>query len=371
VDNGFYSSNLINCNINEAASDIYLATGIKKVASIAARSLAPGKPHHAQWLVTRKCNYRCRGCNVWKEQDQRELATDDIKKGLDILRKLGIVELVFSGGDPLLREDIGEIIDYASKFFVTTVYDNGSMAVKKIDSLRNVDFVAISIDSLDEAKNDYIKAVPGAWKKAMEAVEMLHNEGINVSVTPTISQKNLYEIVDITNYFTQKGIPVWYCLYSYDVSVDEKQLFRIGKANDEFVITDKQAMVKLCDSLIEMKKKNKKILMTNKLLKALRSLYEEDKRTWKCQALSNFLVVDHLGRIAGCHSHNFAGSIFDLPEKWKSKEFKELRETYHKCTQCNYLCYVFYSLQGSPCGHLSLAMDQWKNARLLIKKEKN
>jgi MoaA/NifB/PqqE/SkfB family radical SAM enzyme len=345
-----------------------LTSGLTKAASIAARSLAFGKPHHAQWLITRKCNYRCVGCNVWKEQDQNELSTVEIKKGLDILRDLGIVELVISGGDPLLRDDIGEIIDYASKLFVTTVYDNGSMAAQKIDALRKVDFVAISIDSLDEAKNDYIKSVPGAWKKATQAVETLHNEGINVSVTPTISQKNLYEIVDITNHFTQKGIPVWYCLYSYDVSVDAKQLFRIGKANDEFVITDKQAMVKLCDSLIEMKKKNKKILMTTKLLKALRGIYEEDsRRTWKCQALSNFLVVDHLGRVAGCHSHNFAGSIFDLPKKWKSKEFKELRETYHECTQCNYLCYVFYSLHGSPYGHLSLARDQLKNAKLLFK----
>jgi MoaA/NifB/PqqE/SkfB family radical SAM enzyme len=344
-----------------------LTSGFTKAASIAARSLAPGKPHHAQWLVTRKCNYRCVGCNVWKEQDQRELSTDEVKKGLDALRELGVVELVISGGDPLLREDIGEIVDYASKLFVTTVYDNGSMAAKKIDALRNVDFVAISIDSLDEAKNDYIKSVPGAWKNAMQAVETLHKEKINVSVTPTISQKNIYEIVDITNYFTQKEIPVWYCLYSYDVSADEKQLFRIGKANDEFIITDKQAMVKLCDSLIEMKKKNKKILMTTKLLKALRSLYEEDKRTWKCQALNNFLVIDHLGRIAGCHSLNFAGSIFDLPKKWKSKEFKELRETYHECTQCNYLCYVFYSLHGSPRGHLSLAIDQWKNTKLLFK----
>jgi MoaA/NifB/PqqE/SkfB family radical SAM enzyme len=340
---------------------------MKKAASIAARSLAPGKPHHAQWLITRKCNYSCAGCNVWKEQDQRELATDDIKKGLDILKKLGIVELVLSGGDPLLRDDIGEIIDYSSRLFITTVYDNGSMAAKKIDLLRNVDFVAISIDSLDEAKNDSIKAVPGAWKKAMEAIELLHKEGINVSVTPTISQKNLYEIVDITEYFTQKGIPVWYCLYSYDSSVDGKQLFKIGKANDEFVITDNQAMVKLCDSLIEMKKKNKRILMTKKLLKTLRSLYGEAGRTWKCQALNNFLVVDNLGRVAGCHSHNFAGSIFDLPQKWKSQEFSQLRETYHNCTQCNYLCYVFYSLQGSPYGHLSLALDQWKNAKLLFK----
>jgi MoaA/NifB/PqqE/SkfB family radical SAM enzyme len=350
------------------ASGIYLTSGFKKAASVAARSLALGKPQHAQWLITRKCNYQCVGCSVWKEPDQRELSTDEIKKGLDILKKLGVIELVISGGNPLLRDDIGEIIDYASKLFVTTICDNGSLAAKKIDALRKVDFVAISIDSLDEAKNDYIKAVPGAWKEAMQTVETLQNEGIKVSVTPTISQMNLYEIVDLTNHFTLKGIPVWYCLYAYDTSEDNNQLFRIGRVNDEFVIKDKEVMVNLCNQLIDLKKKNKKILMTDVLLEALRSIYEENsRRTWKCQALNQFLVVDHLGRIAGCHSHNFAASIFDLPKKWKSPEFKQLRKTYRECTQCNYLCYVFYSLHGSPYGHLSLAKDQWKNARLLFK----
>ncbi len=344
-----------------------MTSGLRKALSIAGRSLAPGKPHHAQWLVTRKCNYRCVGCNVWKEQDQNELSTEEIKKGLDILKKVGIFELVLSGGDPLLRPDIGEIIDYASERFVTTVYDNGSMAAKKMEALRKVDFVAISIDSLDESKNDYIKAVPGAWKNAMAAVEKLQKENIPVSVTPTISQKNLYEIVDITNYFTAKGIPVWYCLYSFDTSEDSNQLFRIGKANDEFMITDKKAMVNLCNQLINMSKKNKKILMTTKLLETLRSLYDEEQRTWKCEALKNFLVVDHLGRIAACHSTNFLGTVFDLPQKWKTEEFKALRKTYHDCTKCNYLCYVFYSMYGSPHGHLSLAREQWKNARLLFK----
>jgi MoaA/NifB/PqqE/SkfB family radical SAM enzyme len=344
-----------------------VTTALKKAASVAARSLVPGKPHHVQWLITRKCNYRCRGCNVWREQDQNELTAEEIKRGLDILRNLGVVEIVFSGGDPLLRDDAEEIIKYASRFFVTTVYDNGSMAAKKLEALRNVDFVAISIDSLDAAKNDYIKGVKGSWRKAINTVETLYNERIRVCVTPTISQLNLYEIVDITNYFSQKGIPVWYCLYSYDFSADSKQLFRIGKANDEFVIRDKQAMVKLCDSLFEMKKKNKNILMTTGLLKALRSLYAEDKRTWDCRALQNFFVVDHLGRIAGCHNHNFAGSIFDLPKMWDSQEFNSLRGVYHQCTQCTYLCYIFYSLHGSPYGNLMLAKDQWKNARLLLK----
>jgi len=318
-------------------------------------------------MITRKCNYRCRGCNIWQEQEQNELSAEEIKRGLDIIKNLGIVEIVFSGGDPLLRDDAEEIIKYAARSFVTTVYDNGSMAAKQIEALRNVDFVAISIDSLDEAKNDYIKGVKGAWRKAMDAVETLHNEGVNVCVTPTISQMNLNEILEITNYFSQKGIPLWYCLYSYDMSADANQLFRIGKANDEFVITDKEAMVKLCDSLIEMKKKNNKILMTTKLLKALRNLYREDRRTWNCHALQNFFVIDHKGRIAGCHIHNFAASVFDLPKIWNSQEFKSLRKTYRECTQCTYLCYIFYSLHGSPYGNLSLARDQWKNSKFLLK----
>lgn len=327
----------------------------------------PGKPHHVQWMITRKCNYHCRGCNIWQEQEQKELSANEIKRGLDILKDLGIVEIVFSGGDPLLRDDAEEIIQYASRHFITTVYDNGSMAAKRIEALRNVDFVAISIDSLDPVKNDYIKGVEGSLKRALNSVETLHNEGINVCVTPTISQMNLYEIVDITNYFSQKGIPLWYCLYSYDRSADSNQLFRIGKPNDEFTITDKQAMVKLCDSLIDLKKKNKKILMTTKLLKALQHLYKEDKRSWNCHALHNFFVIDHNGRIAGCHVHNFAASVFDLPKIWKSEKFNTLRKTYRQCTQCTYLCYIFYSLHGSPYGNLALARDQWKNSNFLLK----
>jgi MoaA/NifB/PqqE/SkfB family radical SAM enzyme len=337
-----------------------------KAASVAARSLAPNKPHHAQWLITRKCNYRCRGCTVWDEQDKRELSANEIKQGLDILRKMGIVEIVFSGGDPLLRDDAAEIIEYASRFFVTTVYDNGSMAAEKVDALRTVDFAAISFDSLDPNKMDHIKGVKGSYDKAMNSVETLMREGINVSVTPTISQLNLNEILDITNYFTKMEIPVWYCLYSHDLTADVDQLFKIGKAMDEFIIKDKQAMVNLCDTLIELKKKNKHILMTTKLLKSLRSLYAEDKRNWHCQALKDFFIIDHLGRIGGCHSHNFAGSVFDLPKTWNSEHFKSLRKTYHNCEQCTYLCYIFYSLHSGPFGNLALAKEQWKNAKLLF-----
>jgi MoaA/NifB/PqqE/SkfB family radical SAM enzyme len=291
-----------------------------------------------------------------------------VKKGLDILRELGVVDLVLSGGNPLLRDDIGNIIRHASESFITTVYDNGSMAVEKIEALRYADFVAISIDSLNPEKNDYVRGVKGAWSTAMHAVEELHQNGISVGVAPTISQFNLCEILDLTRYFTSRDIPVWYSLYSYDSADERSHLFTIGKKNDEFTIVDKNTMVKTCDSLIAMRKKNNNVIMTTKLLKAIKNLYLTGERPWKCRALQNFFVIDHVGRVAGCHVHDPTTTIFDLPRMWNTPRLKALRRKYSDCTQCTYMCYIFYSLQGSVLANLQIAQEQWKNVRLFLKK---
>ncbi|MGA3192102.1 MAG: radical SAM protein [Candidatus Bathyarchaeia archaeon] len=350
---------------------------LKKARSIAIRSFTPNRPRHAQWMLTRKCNFRCRGCSVWQQQDPRELSTEQVKKGLNILRELGVVDLVLSGGNPLLRDDIGEIIRHASESFITTVYDNGSMAVEKIEALRHADFVAISIDSLNPEKNDYIRGVKGAWSTAMQAVEELHKNGISVGVAPTISQFNLYEILDLTRYFTSRDIPVWYSIYSYDSperadspdsTGEQSHLFGIGKKNDEFTIVDGNAMVKTCDSLIAMRKKNSNIIMTSKLLKAVKNLYLTGERPWKCRALQNFFIIDHVGRVAGCHLQEPTTTIFDLPRVWNTPQLKALRRKYSKCSQCTYMCYIFYSLHGSVLANLQIAQEQWRNARLFLKK---
>jgi MoaA/NifB/PqqE/SkfB family radical SAM enzyme len=291
-----------------------------------------------------------------------------VKKGLNILRELGVVDLVLSGGNPLLRDDIGKIIRHASESFITTVYDNGSMAVEKIEDLRHADFVAISIDSLNPEKNDYIRGVKGAWSTAVHAVEELHKKGISVGVAPTISQFNLCEILDLTRYFTSRDIPVWYSLYSYDSADEQGHLFAIGKKNDEFTIVDRNAMVKTCDSLIAMRKKNNNVIMTAKLLKAIKNFYLTGERQWKCRALQNFFVIDHVGRVAGCHVHDSTTTIFDLPRMWNTSQLKALRRKYSECTQCTYMCYIFYSLQGSVLANLQIVQEQWKNARLFLKK---
>jgi MoaA/NifB/PqqE/SkfB family radical SAM enzyme len=319
-------------------------------------------------MVTRRCNYRCRGCNVWTNQDSNELSAEEIKKGLDVLSSLGVLEIVFSGGNPLLRDDVGEILDYASKNFVTTVYDNGSMAARKADALRNVDFVAISLDSLDEKKNDYLKGIPGAWKNAMNSIEVLKEKGVHVGVSPTISQMNLYEIVDYTKHFIERGIPVWFCLYWHDYPFKDG-MFSIGKENVEYEIQDKTTLVKVFDQLFDLREKNEYVYITRKTLEALRQLALTDERTWTCRALDSFLIVDHTGRVAGCHSREPVASVFDLPKVWKSIELGNLRKEYNQCTKCAYLCYIFYSVHAGLSGTVDILRDQWRNARTILNEQ--
>ena len=338
----------------------------QKSFSIMKRSLTPNRPYHVQWFLTRKCNYRCRGCQVWRKNEKiEELSTHKIKKGMDILRNLGVIEIVFTGGNPLLRDDIDEILKYASKYFITTIYDNGSLAVEKMDVLRNVDFVAISLDTLNEELNDYMKGVPGSWKKAMNAIDTLHKDRIPVVVSPTISQMNLHEILEFTKHFTDQGIPLWYCLYGYDFS-SENSLFKIGKRQDDLRIRDKKAVVSLCNALTKMKRERSGILITDKTLNAIRGLFETGRRIWQCKALQGFLMIDHHGRVAGCHCLNPVTSIFELPKTWDSPEFDLLREKYQKCDKCAFLCYIFYSLHGSIRGNIEVVRDQWKNSRVVL-----
>lgn len=334
---------------------------LEKTLHILKTSLSSNKPYHAQWMLTGRCNYRCEGCSVWRQKEiLPEASTDEVIAGLNVLRKLGVTEVVLTGGNPLLREDIGEIIDYASRFFMTTIYDNGSLAVKKIDALRKVDFVAISLDSLDYKKFDYIRGVDGACRTAVKAVETLQSEGVSVGVSPTISQLNLHEVLNLTKYFIERKIPVWYCLYGYD-SPTTDQLFKIGNQAGQFEIRDSKAMVDLCSELTKLKKKHEGIYITTKTLRALEDFFSTGKRTWRCKALQSFFMIDPSGRVAGCHRNEPVAKVWELLEVWGTSRLAALREKYSRCSQCTYLCYIFYSLHGDALSNMNIVFDQWRN----------
>jgi len=104
-------------------------------------------------------------------------------------------------------------------------------------------------------------------------------------------------------------------------------------------------------------------------LKAVKTLYSENTRTWTCHALETFLMVDHLGKVAGCHLYDPVATIYDLPRVWNSEKFNDLRKEYSRCSRCTYLCYIFYSLHGTVIGNLEIAREKWRSAALFLRRK--
>lgn len=313
---------------------------IDKYSSILKRILTPNHPHHAQWFLTRRCNYKCKTCDVWETQEKNEIETTQVLYGLDVLKNLGIIEITFSGGNPLLRGDIGEILEYSSKHFVTTVYDNGSMVKKRIKALKYADFVALSLDSLDEKKQDYIKGVKGSFKNIMESAKLLRREGINFVFSTTISNLNIDEIVPMTKYFRTIDVP--FNLSFYDFDWNSNSLFSIGKKDDEFIIKDKKKAVTLLKELKNLGKDS--MLLPPESLDELEYYILTGERRRACGAFRNFLMLDHLGRISGCHLKEPVSTIYDIKDFWHSEEAEKIRKEDERCNACSYLCYFAYSL---------------------------
>ena len=105
-------------------------------------------PFYASFKITHKCTLKCSFCNVWMEKTP-DLSKEDVFKVLDNLGNSSITVLSLEGGDPLMRKDLGEILEYAYKIpfylFFTT---NGHLLDKRPmeEYGKNIDYLHISID---------------------------------------------------------------------------------------------------------------------------------------------------------------------------------------------------------------------------------
>ncbi len=146
-------------------------------------------PLFVSWNVTFRCNLRCAYCAACDARFP-ELETHEVLAGLDNLWDLGTRFITFSGGEPLLRADIGEIVAHAlRRGFQVHLSTNGSLVRAKLDELRGVAHVNLSLDG-DEAAHDRVRG-EGAFAKTMDGIEACKEAHIPVSLQCTLSSFNL------------------------------------------------------------------------------------------------------------------------------------------------------------------------------------
>ena len=185
---------------------------MKLADSPAAKEKAEFIPLVISWNVTRKCNLKCSHCyiNATKEELRGELTTEEAKRLMDQISDVSRPLLILSGGEPLLREDIYDLIRYgASKGFRMGLGSNGSLideAVAKKLKDAGVKTVSISIDSSIPEKHDEFRGVKGSWQKAVNAITALKQNGVLVQVNTTVTQQNHGEIDEIMSLAEELGV---------------------------------------------------------------------------------------------------------------------------------------------------------------------
>ncbi|GEM_PF-1038689 len=147
--------------------------------------------------LTRLCNLNCNYCyahtfnsDLNTPKYNLDLSTDKWLKAIDILKEAGVASLVFSGGEPLLREDFFTIAEYANKQdFATSLATNGTTIDKKIAQKikeSGINYVQISVFSSIEETNDANRK-KDSFKKSINAVRFCKEQGLTVGLSLTLT----------------------------------------------------------------------------------------------------------------------------------------------------------------------------------------
>ncbi|OAQ21167.1 12,18-didecarboxysiroheme deacetylase [Thermosulfurimonas dismutans] len=164
------------------------------------------------WNVTKRCNLRCVHCYASADPSPHpdELTTEEGMALLEDLAQFGCPVVLFSGGEPLMRPDILDLIHKAVTLGLRAVVSTNGVLIDRALARElkkfGLSYVGISMDGLREV-HDRFRGVKGAFDKAMEAVENCKAEGIKVGLRFTINKLNAQEIPGIFDLVEEYQIP--------------------------------------------------------------------------------------------------------------------------------------------------------------------
>jgi MoaA/NifB/PqqE/SkfB family radical SAM enzyme len=159
------------------------------------------RPLAAHVKLTENCQAKCISCNYWQTRWQDGINTDRAVALVNEISALGVRSLRFTGGEPLLRADLFQILNRSqTSSFQNIIVQTNGLLLKKLHKEVNdspITSVAVSIDGLRET-NDLIRGIRGYFDLAIEGIKLLRNKKVKISVTLNrISAKELSELADI------------------------------------------------------------------------------------------------------------------------------------------------------------------------------
>lgn len=196
------------CNSNNYGDSLRYVEG----AAIEKYGVSPGRGPVVAWNCTKTCNLKCKHCYASSDNKRYddELTLDESKKFIDDLKDFNVPALLFSGGEPLMKENILELLDYASQRKIrSTISTNGTLLDKDVcKSLKkiNLGYVGVSLDGIG-SNHDAFRGVNGAFDSALRGIRNCIEVNQKVGLRFTINKNNYKELEDIFKLIKEEKIP--------------------------------------------------------------------------------------------------------------------------------------------------------------------
>ena len=172
------------------------------------------------WNCTKQCNLYCEHCYAAAETEPApgELSTAEGKRFLDDLTEFGAPVVLFSGGEPLARSDLVELVDHASDAGLRPVLStNGTLLTEeRARKLRDagLQYVGVSVDGLRE-RNDAFRGQEGAFDQALAGIEASQSVGLKTGLRYTITRHNADDLEAVVDLLADRGVDR-FCFYHLD-----------------------------------------------------------------------------------------------------------------------------------------------------------
>ncbi|WP_338598679.1 TIGR04053 family radical SAM/SPASM domain-containing protein [Sulfolobus tengchongensis] len=171
-------------------------------------------PHLVFWEVTKSCPLTCKHCraNAIDRPLPGELNTEEGKRLLEDIAGFGRVVVVFTGGDPLSRQDIFELMDYAKSLgLVVSIAPAPSHRLNE-DTIRKIRetalYMSISLDGYKPETHDWLRGF-GNYKYTIEGIRLGLKYGLQVQVNTVVWRKSYPELPYIAKTLKDLGVKVW------------------------------------------------------------------------------------------------------------------------------------------------------------------
>ncbi|MBU0504346.1 MAG: radical SAM protein [Candidatus Omnitrophica bacterium] len=317
------------------------------------------KPHSCSIVLLTKCLFKCKMCEMWKSNEEiNAVSTDEWKSFISSLENVldGPRELVFSGGEPLLRKDIFELINFGSKRgFKTLMPSNGYLIdenVAKQIAESGLTEIFISLDSINPQTHDFLRGMPGAYERVMRAFDNLRKNcpNLRIGIIGVISGVNHKEIVELAKWVKSSvflsGIYFQAIAKPFFVPLPDSWY---KEGNYGFLWPkDIPAIHRTIDELISLRNAGYPIhnfAMQLVIFKTYFARPDIRARKAACYAGDYVINVNPSGDISLCCFMKPVGNIKkdDIGKLWFSEQSAEMRQKMHNCTiNCNNMVNCFF-----------------------------